>query len=509
MQTQTPSTSRAGPAAATSLPAVVIEGAQKRYGSVQALNGVDLTLRRGELTALLGPNGAGKSTLINLMLGLEAPSQGSVSVMGGDPRDPRTRASLGAMPQDLSLPYYPDGARAADALRRAVPESAGRGEGVLELCDLKAQARQRAGTLSGGQARRLGFGLSIIGDPELLFLDEPTVAMDVQSRHIFWEGVAQMQRQGKTIVLTTHYLEEAERSAARIVLLSGGRIVADGTPQQIKAGVQGANASLRQRSGAGRAARSAVCAAGQPRRRGPRHPAFARAGSAAGRAVRAGHRDSRAGGQPRLAGRSLPEPDRQFQSTRVQPPPGDDRMTTAARTPAAAATVPPFRAFAALFRTELLKLLRNRAFVLPSLLLPVMFFALFALPNLNGHLGGVQAGAVHGGVVCGVLAGEHRALRLRCEHRHRAGERLDAPTADHARDARRVSASKVLAAMLMGLLSVLVLVVFARVAGGVSLPLGTLGVVLLRLLVGMVPFALLGLSLGLALGPSGAAPPPT
>ncbi|ULH15336.1 ABC transporter ATP-binding protein [Deinococcus sp. KNUC1210] len=239
MQTSPLSSSAPSAASGPSLPAVVIEDASKRYGSVQALNSIRLELRRGELTALLGPNGAGKSTLINLMLGLEAPTQGRVSVMGGDPRDPRTRTRLGAMPQDLSLPQaltvhelltlyaalYP--------APLAVPD-------VLALCDLKAQARQRAATLSGGQARRLGFGLSIIGDPALLFLDEPTVAMDVQSRQIFWEGVGQMQRQGKTIVLTTHYLEEAERSAARIVLLSGGRIVADGTPQQIKAGVQGA-----------------------------------------------------------------------------------------------------------------------------------------------------------------------------------------------------------------------------------------------------------------------------
>ncbi len=222
---------------------MVISDLHKRYGSVQALGdpaaGVSLTLRRGELTALLGPNGAGKSTLINLMLGLEAPSQGRVSVLGGDPRDPRTRTRLGAMPQDLSLPAGLSVLELLTLYAALYPRPLAVGA-VLELCDLKAQARQRAATLSGGQARRLGFGLSVIGDPELLFLDEPTVAMDVRSRQTFWEGVGEMRRLGKTIVLTTHYLEEAERSADRVVLLSAGRIVADGTPTQIKAGVRGA-----------------------------------------------------------------------------------------------------------------------------------------------------------------------------------------------------------------------------------------------------------------------------
>ena len=237
--------------------AVVVRGVSKRYGSVQALgslkmgganvgglnvagpDGVNLDLRRGELTALLGPNGAGKSTLIGLMLGLESPSSGSVRVLGADPRLPQTRTRLGALPQDLSLPAGMS-VRELLSLYAALYPRPLAVNAVLELCDLQAQARQRASTLSGGQARRLGFGMSVIGDPELLFLDEPTAAMDVQSRQVFWAGVGAMQTQGKTIVLTTHYLEEAERVADRVVLLSAGRVIADGTPGQIKAGVKGA-----------------------------------------------------------------------------------------------------------------------------------------------------------------------------------------------------------------------------------------------------------------------------
>lgn len=230
--------------------ALSVRGLSKRYGPHWALGGeqggLDLDLPRGGLTALLGPNGAGKSTLIGLLLGLEAPTRGQVQVLGADPRQPQARTRLGALPQELSLPSTLT-VRELLSLYAALyprPLSVDR---VLELCDLTALARRRASALSGGQARRLGFGLSVIGDPELLFLDEPTTAMDVQSRQIFWAGVGAMQAQGKTIVLTTHYLEEAERVADRVVVLRQGQVIADGTPETIKAGVRGAAVSFRSR----------------------------------------------------------------------------------------------------------------------------------------------------------------------------------------------------------------------------------------------------------------------
>ncbi|WP_424950597.1 ABC transporter ATP-binding protein [Deinococcus sp.] len=234
--------------------ATLVEGVSKRYGSHWAVGGseggVSLELRRGELTALLGPNGAGKSTLIGLMLGLESPTRGRVRVLGEDPRRPQARTRLGALPQDLALPATLT-VRELLELYAALYPAPLAVEAVLELCDLKALARQRAGTLSGGQARRLGFGLSVIGNPELLFLDEPTSAMDVQSRQTFWAGVGAMQARGKTIVLTTHYLEEAERVADRVVVLRHGQVIADGTPGAIKASVSGATVSFVSRLGAG------------------------------------------------------------------------------------------------------------------------------------------------------------------------------------------------------------------------------------------------------------------
>ncbi|WP_425148217.1 ABC transporter permease [Deinococcus sp.] len=180
-------------------------------------------------------------------------------------------------------------------------------------------------------------------------------------------------------------------------------------------------------------------------------------------------------------------------------------MTTLTR-PTPARPVSPVRSFAALFRAELLKLVRNRSFVLPSVLLPVMFFALFALPNLQGHLGGVGAGPY--------MLVSYAAYSLVSTALFAFGVSVAAERASGWMRQLRITpvtpgaylASKVLAAMLMGLGSVLLLVVFARMVGGVSVPAGTLALVLLRLLLGMVPFALLGLSLGLALGPSGAAP---
>ncbi len=234
-------------------PAILVEGVSKRYGAHWALGseaqgGVSLELRRGELTALLGPNGAGKSTLIGLMLGLEAPTQGQVRVLGADPRQPQSRSRLGALPQDLALPGSMT-VRELLKLYAALYPRPLTVPVVMELCDLSALARQRAGSLSGGQARRLGFGLSIIGDPELLFLDEPTASMDVQSRQTFWAGVGAMRARGKTIVLTTHYLEEAERVSDRVVLLRQGQVIADGTPQTIKAGVKGATMSFISRLG--------------------------------------------------------------------------------------------------------------------------------------------------------------------------------------------------------------------------------------------------------------------
>ena len=205
----------------------------KNYGAVQALKNFDLEVRAGELTAVLGPNGAGKTTAIKLLLGLARPTSGRVSVFGGDPTVLATHLRVGAMLQvgrvpetlrvrehiDLFSSYYARPLPMAQTLAAA---------GIEGLCERKF------GDLSGGQKQRVLFALAICGDPDLLFLDEPTVGLDVEARHLLWDEIRQLLAGDKTIVLTTHYLEEADALADRVVVIHKGSIIAEGTPAAIK-----------------------------------------------------------------------------------------------------------------------------------------------------------------------------------------------------------------------------------------------------------------------------------
>lgn len=206
----------------------------KQYGTVGALHGIDLDVAPGEIVGFLGPNGAGKTTTINILLGLRKPTSGTARVFGRAPDDPQTRARVGVMLQESGVPgslrvlelvrlfqsYYPFTLPTEEILRRA---------------DLLQQRKTLVWALSGGQKQRLYFALALAGDPDLLFLDEPTVGMDVETRLSFWEQVRGFAAAGKTILFSTHYLEEADALATRIVVINKGRIVAEGTPQQIKA----------------------------------------------------------------------------------------------------------------------------------------------------------------------------------------------------------------------------------------------------------------------------------
>jgi ABC-2 type transport system ATP-binding protein len=205
----------------------------KKYGEVVALQDVNISLRRGELLALLGPNGAGKTTLVRMLLGMAKPDSGSVRVFGADPRDEALRYRVGAMLQvarmpealkvrehiDLFSSYYPNPLPITETLRVA---------GLEDIRD------RRFGELSGGQKQRALFGISICGDPDLLFLDEPTVGLDVEARRKMWAQIRSMVARGKTVLLTTHYLNEADALADRVMVLQHGNIVAEGTPAQIK-----------------------------------------------------------------------------------------------------------------------------------------------------------------------------------------------------------------------------------------------------------------------------------
>jgi ABC-2 type transport system ATP-binding protein len=215
-----------------------LEGVNKNYGNIKALRGVDFRVRAGEVVALLGPNGAGKTTAVKLLLGLMQPNSGRARVFGGDPTNPENRTRTGAMLQvgrvpetlrvrehiDLFSTYYSKPMVSADVLAAA---------GLENLSDRKF------GDLSGGQKQRVLFALAICGDPDLLFLDEPTVGLDVEARRMLWDEIRRMVSRGKTVLLTTHYLQEADALADRVAVINQGEIIAQGTPSEIKAKTAG------------------------------------------------------------------------------------------------------------------------------------------------------------------------------------------------------------------------------------------------------------------------------
>ena len=209
------------------------QGVTKAYGDVTALRNVDLDLRSGELLALLGPNGAGKTTLVRMLLGLATPDSGRISVFGADPRGEAMRYRVGAMlqvarvPETLKVREHIDLFSSYYHNPLPVPET-------LRIAGLEDLRDRRFGELSGGQRQRVLFGISICGNPDLLFLDEPTVGLDVEARRLMWTQIRALVARGKTVLLTTHYLNEADALADRVVVLSSGRVVAEGTPAEIK-----------------------------------------------------------------------------------------------------------------------------------------------------------------------------------------------------------------------------------------------------------------------------------
>jgi ABC-2 type transport system ATP-binding protein len=227
------STSTSTMVAPTATCAVRLDGVVKRFGSVTAVAGLDLTVRPGEIIAFLGPNGAGKTTSIDLMLGLSRPDSGTVQILGGTPARAIAHGRVAAVMQtggllrDLTVAETARLTAALFAYARPV-EDVLRRAGIWELAD------RRVGSCSGGQQQRLRFALALLPDPDLMILDEPTTGMDVEARRDFWAAIRQDAAGGRTVLFATHYLDEADAYADRIVLIHRGRVVADGTPAQIK-----------------------------------------------------------------------------------------------------------------------------------------------------------------------------------------------------------------------------------------------------------------------------------
>ena len=203
-------------------------------GPVEAVRGVDIAVAAGETVALLGPNGAGKSTTIDLLLGLQRPDGGTVTVFGRSPEAAVDHGRIGVMLQAGGL-LRELSVRELVTMMRALHPRPLPVEETLALARLEAIADHRTEKLSGGQQQRVRFALALVGDPDLLVLDEPTVGLDVEARQAFWATVRDLAQRGKTVLFATHYLEEADSFADRVVLMAHGRVVADGPPTEIKA----------------------------------------------------------------------------------------------------------------------------------------------------------------------------------------------------------------------------------------------------------------------------------
>jgi ABC-2 type transport system ATP-binding protein len=218
--------------------------ATRSYGPVIALDGVSLEVPAGQLLGLLGPNGAGKTTLLQLLAGLRRPTSGTVELFGGDPRQAWRRRRLGSTPQETGLPPTLRVQEVVDFVAGHFDHPVPTGE-LLEQFGLTGLDRRQTGGLSGGQKRRLTVAVTFVGRPDLVLLDEPTTGLDVEARHALWDAVRVYHRGGGTVVLTSHYLEEVEALAERVVVIDQGQVRADGTLAEIRSLVPGRRLRLR------------------------------------------------------------------------------------------------------------------------------------------------------------------------------------------------------------------------------------------------------------------------
>lgn len=217
-------------------PAILVRDLRKSYGAVDAVRGIDFEVAVGEVFGLLGPNGAGKTTTVEILEGYRRRSGGIVSVLGFDPGErPRAlRQRVGIVLQSCGMYRHIEVLEAVRHWAGLYPAPRDPGE-VLRIVGLEEQAGARARTLSGGQLRRLDLALALVGDPELIFLDEPTTGFDPAARRAAWDTIRQLQELGKTVLLTTHYLDEAQALCDRVAIVKDGRVLAEGPPAQLGA----------------------------------------------------------------------------------------------------------------------------------------------------------------------------------------------------------------------------------------------------------------------------------
>jgi ABC-2 type transport system ATP-binding protein len=230
--------------------AIEVRDLHKRYGDYEAVRGIDITVQRGEVFGLLGPNGAGKTTTVEILEGYRTRTSGEVSVLGHDPahRSIELRRRIGIVLQSGGIYSHVTPREALTHWARFYPHPR-KVEEVLELAGLREKADERSRKLSGGQLRRLDFALALVGDPELIFLDEPTTGFDPEARRAAWETMRSLRELGKTILLTTHYLEEAQALADRVAIVKDGRVLAIGPPRELGVGASHYRVAYRDAAG--------------------------------------------------------------------------------------------------------------------------------------------------------------------------------------------------------------------------------------------------------------------
>lgn len=214
---------------------IEVNQVSKLFKNKTAVDQISFSIQKGEVVAILGPNGAGKTTTMMMMLGLHEPTNGSVRLFGKSPKDKSVRGKIGALLQEVSVIDALKVHEVIQLFRSYYPDALTYEELITFTGFTKDELQKRANKLSGGQKRRLGFALAMAGNPDVLFFDEPTVGMDVTARKLFWSTINELKNRGKTIIFTTHYLQEADDVAERVILFHEGKIVGDGTPTNIKA----------------------------------------------------------------------------------------------------------------------------------------------------------------------------------------------------------------------------------------------------------------------------------
>ena len=467
---------------------VSFENVSKHYGNLHAVDGLTLDLRHGETVALLGPNGAGKSTSLDMLLALRKPTSGRIEMFGSDPYHAVKSGRVGAMLQSGGLMPEVTVRELVTLITKLHPKPEPV-QTTLERAGIAQFADQRVDRLSGGQTQRVRFALAICGQSELIVLDEPTTAMDVETRRLFWSSMKEEVAGGRTLLFATHYLEEADQAADRILVINRGRLLADGTPAEIK-----------QRAGA----RRLSFKLDRVDEHVPARPA--RAGEPRGQARPGADPDQRLRRHAlRGAGRGLPAA--RDRSHQPRPRAGlhrhhrrrrrDQRNTPQGRRSEMGGTL-------ALTKAEISRLRRNKRYLIFTVALPVMFYLIFGKTNATGY--GVSFAAFYmvGMASFGAFSGAFNNNTIRISQERKDGWIRQLRLTPLPANAYVVA--KILTSMVTTVPSILIVFLLGRFYGHVQMPIWKWVACAVTIWIGTLIFAALAVALGYKLNPDSVQP---